>query len=126
MTRVVKVTTPRGNLGVSSIYSRSPFDRHVFARTPAWPKNSAAGFWIFSIEQFNNPQQNNFTDNELLHTRPRYGEQEDTMLTACQERYALLQVAEHREAGRFHFNRTRISSDHSTGREKSLPEKRRM
>ncbi|WP_244583731.1 P22AR C-terminal domain-containing protein [Escherichia coli] len=68
-----------------------------------WPKNSAAGCWIFSIEKFNNHQSpitKQFTDNELC-TLAWLWRASDTMLIACQNVTPLLQVAEHREAGRF-------------------------
>ena len=57
-----------------------------------------AGVLVLAVQQF--PITKQFTDNELC-TLAWLWRAGDAMLTACQNVTPLLQVAEHREAGRF-------------------------
>lgn len=100
MTRVVKVTTPRG-MQESRVFSlRGAHLIAMFARTPVAKEFRRWVLDILDREVQQSPITKQFTDNELC-TLAWLWRAGDVMLTACQNVTSLLQVAEHREAGRF-------------------------
>ncbi|EFC7717590.1 TPA: hypothetical protein JWJ95_002843 [Escherichia coli] len=72
----------------------------MFARTPVAKEFRRWVLDILDREIQQSPITKQFTDNELC-TLAWLWRASDTMLTACQNVTPLLQVAEHREAGRF-------------------------
>ncbi|WP_354666697.1 P22AR C-terminal domain-containing protein, partial [Escherichia coli] len=72
----------------------------MFARTPVAKEFRRWVLDILDREVQQSPITKQFTDNELC-TLAWLWRASDTMLIACQNVTPLLQVAEHREAGRF-------------------------
>lgn len=100
MTRVVKVTTLVECRSLEYLAFAEPIWSPCLL-VLLWPKEFRR--WVLDIldrEVQQSPITKQFTDNELC-TLAWLWRASDTMLTACQNVTPLLQVAEHREAGRF-------------------------
>lgn len=124
MTRVVKVTTPRGNAGVSVFSLRGAHLIAMFARTPVAKEFRRWVLDILDREVQQSPITKQFTDNELC-TLAWLWRASDTMLTACQNVTPFFRSQSiAKQVDSLQSNKNILG--YSTGREKSLPEKRRM
>lgn len=101
MSQVVESTTSGNYRKKTRIFSlRGAHLIAMFARTPVAKEFRRWVLDILDREIQQSPITKQFTDNELC-TLAWLWRASDTMLTACQNVTPLLQVAEHREAGRF-------------------------
>ena len=116
MTRVVKVTTPRG-MQESRVFSlRGAHLIAMFARTPVAKEFRRWVLDILDREVAQSPIAKQFTDQELcdLAWLWRAGA---VMITACRDIYPLLKVAEHRQAGHFYSIGQEFARTLNKGRE---------